>query len=105
MTPSAGQLWDVPCEAPRQAPKSFRILAGAARSFALDGAAPYSTVSAKPLNAWLNHIVIVPWQLLPQRSREVGRPSARATRLENFGRCGDVDGVEGLVEGQDVSPA
>jgi hypothetical protein len=34
----------------------------------------------------LNHIVIVPWHLPPHRSRDIGRPSARATRLENLGR-------------------
>ena len=40
------------------------------------GTAPYSTVSAKPGKRWLNHIVIVPWQLLPQfrlRHRQVER--------------------------------
>ena len=76
----------MPCTPPRQAPNSLRILPGAARSLERGGAAPYSTVSAKPLNVWLNHIVIVPWQLLPQRSRDIGSPSARATFLENAGR-------------------
>ena len=34
----------------------------------------------------MNHIVIVPWQLLPQSSVVIGSPSARATRRENPGR-------------------
>ena len=55
-------------------------------SLASGGWAPYSTVRAKPLKSWLNHIVIVPWQTLPQASRDRGRPSVRATRVENFGR-------------------
>ncbi len=43
-------------------------------------------MSAKPGNLWLNHIVMVPWQLLPQSSFVIGRSSAWATRRENFGR-------------------
>jgi len=35
----------------------------------------------------LNHIVIVPWQLLPQFSFVIGRSSASATLRENFGRA------------------
>ena len=60
---------------------------GAARSFAADGDGPNSTVSANPGNLWLNHIVIVPWQLLPQFRCVIGRSSALATRRENAGRA------------------
>jgi len=65
------QLRGTPFTPPRHAPNSFRILPGAALIFRFGGFAPYSTVRAKPRNLWLNHIVIVPWQVLPQFSRDI----------------------------------